>query len=85
MSARDRSVVTVTALTASGILDSSLAKRNLYGFVGYDLLFPVFAIVDPELMATVSPKFTLASRRKGQSALCGLTFCIYIPFFTEEK
>lgn len=28
------------------------------GFGGYDSLFPVLAIVDPQLMATVPPKFT---------------------------
>ena len=69
----------VTALLDAVENLSLVVKGNL------DNAEPVFAIVDPELMATVSPKFTLASRRKGQSALCGLTFCIYIPFFTEEK
>lgn len=54
--------VTTTAGTGSevdqwGVISNDETHEKI-GFGGYDSLFPVLAIVDPELMATVPPKFT---------------------------
>ena len=54
--------ITTTAGTGSevdqwGVISNDETNEKI-GFGGYDNLFPVLAIVDPELMTTVSPKFT---------------------------
>ena len=54
--------ITTTAGTGSevdqwGVISNDETNEKI-GFGGYDSLFPVLAIVDPELMTTVSPKFT---------------------------
>lgn len=54
--------ITTTAGTGSevdqwGVVSNEDTHEKI-GFGGYDSLFPVLAIVDPELMTTVPPKFT---------------------------
>lgn len=54
--------ITTTAGTGSeadqwGVITNEETNEKI-GFGGYDELFPVFSIVDPELMTTVPPKFT---------------------------
>lgn len=54
--------ITTTAGTGSevdqwGVISNNDTNEKI-GFGGYDSLFPVLAVVDPELMATVPPKFT---------------------------
>lgn len=54
--------ITTTAGTGSevdqwGVISNEETKEKI-GFGGYDSLFPVLAIVDPELMKTVPPEFT---------------------------
>jgi alcohol dehydrogenase len=54
--------ITTTAGTGSevdqwGVVTNEETKEKI-GVGGYDSLFPVLAIVDPELMKTVPPKFT---------------------------
>lgn len=54
--------ITTTAGTGSevdqwGVISNDETNEKI-GFGGYDSLFPVLAIVDPELMTTVPPKFT---------------------------
>ena len=54
--------ITTTAGTGSevdqwGVISNDETNEKI-GFGGYDSLFPVLAVVDPELMATVPPKFT---------------------------
>ncbi|MDO5398161.1 MAG: iron-containing alcohol dehydrogenase [bacterium] len=54
--------ITTTAGTGSevdqwGVISNDKTNEKI-GFGGYDSLFPVLAVVDPELMATVPPKFT---------------------------
>lgn len=54
--------ITTTAGTGSevdqwGVISNDETKEKI-GFGGYDSLFPVLAIVDPELMVSVPPKFT---------------------------
>ena len=54
--------ITTTAGTGSevdtfGVITNPETKEKL-GCGGYDSLFPVLAVVDPELMRTVPPKFT---------------------------
>lgn len=54
--------ITTTAGTGSevdqwGVISNEDTKEKI-GFGGYDSLFPVLSIVDPELMITVSAKFT---------------------------
>lgn len=54
--------ITTTAGTGSevdqwGVISNDETNEKI-GFGGYDSLFPVLSIVDPELMATVPPKFT---------------------------
>lgn len=54
--------ITTTAGTGSevdqyGVISNDETKEKI-GFGGDDRLFPVLAIVDPELMLTVPPKFT---------------------------
>lgn len=54
--------ITTTAGTGSevdqwGVVSNPETNEKI-GFGGYDCLFPVIAIVDPELMKTVPPKFT---------------------------
>lgn len=40
-----------------GVVSNTEAREKI-GFGGYDSLFPVLSIVDPELMATVPPDYT---------------------------
>ncbi|MGN0322903.1 MAG: iron-containing alcohol dehydrogenase [Oliverpabstia sp.] len=54
--------ITTTAGTGSevdqwGVVSNDEANEKI-GFGGYDSLFPVLSIVDPELMTTVPPMFT---------------------------
>ncbi len=54
--------ITTTAGTGSevdqwGVISNAETNEKI-GFGGYDSLFPVLAVVDPELMSTVPPKFT---------------------------
>lgn len=54
--------ITTTAGTGSeadawGVITNDETKEKI-GFGGYDCLFPVLAVVDPELMVSVPPKFT---------------------------
>lgn len=54
--------ITTTAGTGSevdqwGVISNDETNEKI-GFGGYDSLFPVLAVVDPELMKTVPPKFT---------------------------
>lgn len=54
--------ITTTAGTGSevdqwGVVSNDETNEKI-GFGGYDSLFPVLSIVDPELMATVPPQFT---------------------------
>lgn len=54
--------ITTTAGTGSeadqwGVITNDETNEKI-GFGGYDFLFPVFSIVDPELMISVPPKFT---------------------------
>lgn len=54
--------ITTTAGTGSeadqwGVITNDETNEKI-GFGGYDELFPVLSIVDPELMLTVPPKFT---------------------------
>ena len=54
--------ITTTAGTGSevdqwGVVSNTEAREKI-GFGGYDSLFPVLSIVDPELMATVPPDYT---------------------------
>lgn len=54
--------ITTTAGTGSevdqwGVISNEETNEKI-GFGGYDSLFPVLSIVDPELMATVPPMFT---------------------------
>lgn len=54
--------ITTTAGTGSeadqyGVISNEETHEKI-GFGGYDSLFPKLAVVDPELMATVPPKFT---------------------------
>lgn len=54
--------ITTTAGTGSevdqwGVVSNAETNEKI-GFGGYDSLFPVLSIVDPELMATVPPMFT---------------------------
>lgn len=54
--------VTTTAGTGSevdqwGVISNAETHEKI-GFGGYDTLFPVLAIVDPELMVTVPPRYT---------------------------
>ena len=54
--------VTTTAGTGSevdqyGVISNDETKEKI-GFGGYDSLFPRIAVVDPELMTSVPPKFT---------------------------
>ena len=54
--------ITTTAGTGSeadqwGVITNDEANEKI-GFGGYDELFPVLSIVDPELMKSVPPKFT---------------------------
>lgn len=54
--------ITTTAGTGSevdqwGVISNDETNEKI-GFGGYDSLFPVLAIVDPELMTSVPPKFT---------------------------
>lgn len=54
--------ITTTAGTGSevdqwGVISNEETNEKI-GFGGYDSLFPVLAIVDPELMTSVPPKFT---------------------------
>lgn len=54
--------VTTTAGTGSevdqyGVISNDEIKEKI-GFGGYDSLFPRIAVVDPELMTSVPPKFT---------------------------
>lgn len=54
--------VTTTAGTGSevdawGVISNEETNEKI-GFGGYDSLFPVLAVVDPELMTTVPPKYT---------------------------
>lgn len=54
--------ITTTAGTGSeadqwGVITNDETNEKI-GFGGYDCLFPVLSIVDPELMLSVSPKFT---------------------------
>lgn len=54
--------ITTTAGTGSeadqwGVITNDETHEKI-GFGGYDELFPVLSIVDPELMVTVPPKFT---------------------------
>lgn len=54
--------ITTTAGTGSevdqwGVVSNDETNEKI-GFGGYDSLFPVLSIVDPELMLTVPPKFT---------------------------
>lgn len=54
--------ITTTAGTGSevdqwGVISNDETNEKI-GFGGYDSLFPVLSIVDPELMATVPPMFT---------------------------
>lgn len=54
--------ITTTAGTGSevdqwGVVSNDETNEKI-GFGGYDSLFPVLAVVDPELMSTVPPKFT---------------------------
>lgn len=54
--------VTTTAGTGSevdqwGVITNEETNEKI-GFGGYDSLFPVLAVVDPELMKSVPPKFT---------------------------
>lgn len=54
--------ITTTAGTGSEVDQWSVISNDetneKIGFGGYDSLFPILSIVDPELMATVPPKFT---------------------------
>lgn len=54
--------ITTTAGTGSevdqwGVISNDATKEKI-GFGGYDSLFPVLSIVDPELMVSVPPTFT---------------------------
>lgn len=54
--------ITTTAGTGSeadqwGVITNEKTNEKI-GFGGYDFLFPVLSIVDPELMTTVPPKYT---------------------------
>lgn len=54
--------ITTTAGTGSevdqwGVISNEETNEKI-GFGGYDCLFPVMAVVDPELMRTVPPKYT---------------------------
>ncbi len=54
--------ITTTAGTGSeadqwGVINNDETNEKI-GFGGYDCLFPVLSIVDPELMVSVPPKFT---------------------------
>ena len=54
--------ITTTAGTGSeadqwGVITNDETNEKI-GFGGYDCLFPVLAVVDPELMVSVPPKFT---------------------------
>lgn len=54
--------ITTTAGTGSEVdrwgVVSNLKTNEKIGFGGYDSLFPIYAVVDPELMTSVPPKFT---------------------------
>lgn len=54
--------ITTTAGTGSeadqwGVITNDETNEKI-GFGGYDFLFPVLSVVDPELMTTVPPKYT---------------------------
>lgn len=68
--------ITTTAGTGSeadhyGVVTNSETNEKI-GFGGYDELFPILSIVDPELMASVPPKFTAY---QGFDALFHATEC----------
>lgn len=68
--------ITTTAGTGSevdqyGVISNEVTNEKI-GFGGYDSLFPKLAIIDPELMKSVSPKFTAL---QGFDALFHSTEC----------
>ena len=76
--------ITTTAGTGSeadqwGVITNDETNEKI-GFGGYDELFPVLSIVDPELMKSVPPKFTAyqgfddSSSRQNRFALACLGF-----------
>jgi len=75
--------ITTTAGTGSeadqyGVVTNEETNEKI-GVGGYDSLFPVLSIIDPELMATVPPKFTAY---QGFDALFHATEC-YISAFAN--
>ncbi len=73
--------ITTTAGTGSeadqwGVITNDETNEKM-GFGGYDCLFPVISVVDPELMVSVPPKFTAY---QGFDALFHSTEC-YISKF----
>lgn len=75
--------ITTTAGTGSeadqwGVVTNEETKEKI-GVGGYDSLFPVLSIIDPELMTTVPPKFTAY---QGFDALFHATEC-YISSFAS--
>lgn len=73
--------ITTTAGTGSeedqwGVITNEETNEKI-GFGGYDFLFPVLSVVDPELMVSVPPKFTAY---QGFDALFHSTECYLSRF-----